>query len=145
MAQATVKHKQLLIDVQALHTSVLGADWCHAEDHVVIQGMKYRKDWREKQNSLAKEIIEIVSLVMLSDLTDLEDAVLNTQQVINGFSRVIGTRIAEIEATNARRGLFSDFDTMKTRKTDLVARLSPLNNTLMERAPTAPKPLQVRH
>ena len=76
MAQATVKHEQLLIDVQALHTSVLGADWCHAEDHVVIQGMKYCKDWREKQNSLAKEIIAIGSLVMLSNLTDLETHIL---------------------------------------------------------------------
>jgi hypothetical protein len=35
LALASVKHDQLLIDIQALHSSVKGADWCHAEDHIV--------------------------------------------------------------------------------------------------------------
>ena len=46
-AQTTVKHKKLLTNVQALHTSLQGAGWCHADDHVIIQGMKSRKDWRD--------------------------------------------------------------------------------------------------
>jgi hypothetical protein len=92
-AQASVKHDQLLIDVQALHTSVQGADWCHAEDHIIVQGMKYRKDWRDTQNTLAKKIIEIKSLVTLNDLTDLRDTVHITQQIIHNFSSVLRPRL----------------------------------------------------
>ena len=59
--------------------------------------MKYRK--------------EIKSLIILNDLTDLKDTVHNTQQVIHNFSSVLETKIAEIETTDAKQGLFSDRST----------------------------------
>ena len=70
--------------------------------------MKSRKDWREKQNTLAKKIIEIKSLVKLNDLTDLEDVVNDTQLLITNFSSILESTISEIEAADLKQGLFSD-------------------------------------
>ena len=47
-------------------------------------------------------------MVELNDLTDLEDEVDNTKLLITNFISVLETRIAEIEAADAKQGLFSD-------------------------------------
>ena len=65
--------------------------------------MKSRKDWREKQNTLAKKIIEIKSLVKLNDLTDLEDVVNDTQLLITNFSSILESTISEIEAADLKQ------------------------------------------
>ena len=54
-AQTPVKHEQLKIDLQSLHTSVNGKTWSKAAHHIIVQGMKSRKDWREQQCSLYKK------------------------------------------------------------------------------------------
>ena len=91
-----MKHEQLKIEMQALHTSVTSLTWTKAEDHVIVQGMKSRKDWREKQKSLAKKIIEIKSIVELNNLVELEEEVKDTKRLINNFSSFLETMIAEI-------------------------------------------------
>ena len=106
-AQPEVKHEQLKIEMQALHTSVTSLTWTKAEDHVIVQGMKSRKDWREKQKSLAKKIIEIKSIVELNNLVELEEEVKDTKRLINNFSSFLETMIAEIELADVNQGLFS--------------------------------------
>jgi hypothetical protein len=58
------------------------------------------------------------------------EAMLHSDKMDEAFSM--------IEAVHKDAMDINNFDTMKTRKTDLVARFSPLNNTLMDRAPVAP-------
>ena len=68
-ANLTLDHEYLLEEVMEHE------DYLSAEDHVIIQGMKQREEWKEKINKIARELLHLTTMItshsMLSTIINI--------------------------------------------------------------------------
>ena len=90
-ANLTLDHEYLLEEVMEHE------DYLSAEDHVIIQGMKQREEWKEMMNKITRELLHLTSTITSHSIPSAIIEIHKIENKVNTLQALLLEKIKTIE------------------------------------------------
>ena len=106
---AKALHINIMRDCNNLNQEVV----CHGpylteEDHVISDGMRKRKPWKEQMSTISKDLVHLECLINTHDIARTDVDIDTLVARVNNLREQITGIIASIEQADEEQGIFSD-------------------------------------
>ena len=104
-ANLTLDHEYLLEEVMEHE------DYLSAEDHVIIQGMEQREEWKEMMNKITRELLHLTTTITSHSIPSAIIDIHTIENKVNTLQALLLEKIKTIEMADREQCLFFDLPT----------------------------------
>ena len=101
----TLDHEYLLEEV------IEHKDYLSAEDHIIIQGMRQRKEWKEMMNKITKDLMHLTTTTTNHNIPPEIVDIRTIENKVNNLQALLMAKIKTIEMADYEQCLFFDLPT----------------------------------